>query len=109
MALDCPRCSGSKLKCLRETRTGRTLSRCPECGGIWFGGGDLPAILGVPATAFQPPEDSLHVRRRCPVCKQRMCAFRFPGTLSEIEICETCLGVWLDEAEYEKIREALRR
>lgn len=109
MALDCPRCAGSKLKPVREKRTGLTLGLCPKCGGLWFGGGDLPRMLGVPAAAFQPPEDALHVRRRCPVCRQRMCALRFPNTLSEIEICETCLGVWLDEGEYEKIREALRR
>jgi Zn-finger nucleic acid-binding protein len=35
-----------------------------------------------------------------------MCALRLPNALFEIEICEKCLGVWLDEGEYEQIRQS---
>jgi Zn-finger nucleic acid-binding protein len=109
MSLDCPRCADTELKLVRESRTGLELGVCPKCKGMWFDGGVLPRLLNVPAAGFQPPAQSLHVHRRCPVCHQRMCGFRFPNTLSEIEVCEKCLGVWLDEGEYDMIRGALRR
>jgi Zn-finger nucleic acid-binding protein len=109
MPIDFPRCVRSELKPVREKSSGITLGACPKCNGLWFSGGDLPKLLHVQPTVFAPPPSALHGHRRCPLCKERMCAFRFPDTLFEIEVCETCKGVFLDEGEYEEIRKLAGR
>jgi len=89
---------------MREKNTGLEVGQCPKCKGLWFAGGSLAKMLRLPDETFLPPNTALHVSRRCPTCRIRMCGFRFPDALFEIEVCEQCRGVWLDEGEYEQIR-----
>ena len=107
--MKCPRCSESKLALAREKSTGIEVAQCPKCQGLWFRGGDLAKLLRLPAQLFQIPANTLHVGRRCPICAIRLSAFRFPNSLFEIEVCEKCGGLWLDEGEYEQIRALQRR
>ena len=108
-SINCPRCSESKLHLAREKNTGIEVAQCPKCRGLWFRAGDLPKLLRLPAEMFQIPGSALHVSRRCPACVVRMMGFRFPDSLFEIEVCEKCGGLWLDEGEYEQIRALQRR
>lgn len=109
MPMDCPRCVRLELKPVCEKTSGITLAACSKCKGLWFSGGDLPKLLHVEPRIFAPPSSALHSHRRCPVCNDRMAAYRYPDTLFEIEVCEKCQGIWLDEGEYEEIRKLAAR
>jgi Zn-finger nucleic acid-binding protein len=113
--VNCPACK----RPLREKGAGDiTLDMCyGGCGGIWFDAHELervgPRAAGALHSIWQLPsrsEDS-DGPRACPRCPEQMLDRKwFSDTLKvEIDQCPKCGGIWLDDGEFTKIYEEMKR
>ena len=104
----CPKCKDITLKTSVEKSKNITLDRCPSCQGIWFDDKELQGILGpraekilaIPASARRI-DDIL-----CPRCQTGLYEFVYPGTMTMVDACKTCNGIWLDNMEWKEIKTA---
>ena len=101
--LECPKCQVPlHERALKET--GVRVDCCPTCHGMWFGIGELQSQLeSIDEGEFIPPADARVTDRRCPACSIPMTAFEYLRTGVEIDLCETCRGVWLDVGVLRKL------
>jgi uncharacterized protein len=113
----CPNC-GLALK--KEGVGSVTIDTCRECGGIWFDEGELRQIQQL-GPEQMPQLESMVVPREiyvvrpegsklCPVCNIILTVYRYQYT-SQIQLdgCEQCGGVWVDEGELKGMAEFLRQ
>jgi len=49
------------------------------------------------------PDDAKLGTRLCPDCAKPMHVFYYPQTLVQIDMCKTCLGLWIDAGEAHEI------
>lgn len=102
--MTCPRCS---LELERKIVRGRTteIDRCAKCGGIWFDDGEIGEIIGAgPGRINVPAAARMNEKESCPRCRKPLHAFAYPGTMTIVEGCRSCAGLWLDAGELEEIR-----
>jgi Zn-finger nucleic acid-binding protein len=100
--LRCPCCDRGLVE--RRPREGAVrVDVCPICRGIWFDGGELEEVLRAADEELSVPEDAEESQRHCPRCRCAMYEFRYPDTAIEIDMCDRCLGVWLDDWELREL------
>lgn len=106
--MQCPKCANSPLKSKLVKGTGITLDHCPNCGGLWFDEGELDAVLGKRADRnVQVPDfASLNDKIGCPRCDHSLFEFCYPGTMTLVDMCKKCHGIWLDNLEWKEISAA---
>lgn len=104
----CPRCKNVALT--KGTVPGKALEleRCPECKGIWFDDGELSNVLGNNAARYftVPAYAAMSHTRSCPRCNHPLYEFCYPGTMSLVDACKHCKGIWLDNNELKHIATA---
>lgn len=110
----CPRC---KTALTPSQVDDLKLEICFSCHGTWFDRGELAHAkdIALPDGDWLDFDIWKHSDRftinagpvNCPSCSKRLCRLQYGDTHVEIDVCPTCHGVWLDEAELSKIVEAL--
>lgn len=100
----CPSCSASLAELIVEDVHSDV---CPDCGGLWFLLPELTRCLGelFDADALFRTATTGSTRRRCPGCGETMTAHLHPGMgrMIELDHCEACEGLWLDQSELQAI------
>ncbi len=101
----CPKCKNSSLTKSQLKSKELVLDTCSQCQGVWFGKGELTTMLGPNAKqgfsiqkfAVKNP-DTL-----CPKCNISLYECCYPGTLTLVDGCQQCEGIWLDNNEWSAI------
>lgn len=113
MALVCPACRKIHLKAYTDKNTGLEIDACPKCWGLWFDSNELGHFFTSEQlkSRFFLPEDVMPAQstgfiistktRPCPRCMKAMQEKLF-GDVS-VDICQNCLGIWLDDGELQRI------
>ena len=107
--INCPKCSSEAL--VETPAMGNIpLDVCPGCSGIWFGKGELEALLkqsqGGGTTDLElinPKAEGLS----CPSCKKKMSHGGLLNPLLLVDKCQSCGGIWLDSHELDLVRKLL--
>ena len=102
----CPKCREPELveKMLSDDAT--HIDVCPSCRGGWFDVSELAAVLSVAVDSLTPDDESLKTSRICPNCGVPLSQIMYPETSIEVDVCEDCSGVWLDQGEFRGINRA---
>ena len=100
----CPNCATVELVRRKVVNSDVMLDVCPQCKGLWFQRGQLERVLPKAVPKLAVPPDAKPGHRACPACQQPMHAFDYPGTLVVIDMCQSCLGLWVDAGELREIR-----
>ncbi|HEV8113353.1 MAG TPA: zf-TFIIB domain-containing protein [Planctomycetota bacterium] len=113
--MKCPACK----RMLREKTAGDiTLDMCyGGCGGVWFDANELdhvsPRAAGALHSIWQLASraDDSNGPRECPRCPEQVLDRKwFSDSLKvEIDQCPKCGGIWLDDGEFTKIHEEIKR
>ena len=100
--MNCPKCA---LPLVEKQFRGRptVVDYCQKCQGIWFDDAELSSIIGVPARNLSAPANARPSTLQCPRCAKPLVLFPYPGTMTVIDGCRTCRGVWLDGGEYQEL------
>ena len=104
----CPKCKTATLVKSTLSGEGLVLDRCPECKGLWFDESELSKVLGNKATRYfnVPVNAAVNYSRPCPRCNHTLYEFCYPGTMTLIDACKHCKGIWLDKNEWKQIAAA---
>lgn len=102
--MQCPKCK-KPLKSGKITAKQLVLDQCSQCKGMWFDKGELAILLGARAKKdFVIPKFSAKVLgTECLRCNVSLYEFCYPGTLTLVDGCKQCEGVWLDNNEWKTI------
>jgi len=105
--MKCPKCY-DRLLYRRETNVrGVNIDICPKCRGIWFDMNELASVLGDRAEKIEKiPLGAVIQDHSCPKCDGEMHMFCYPDTMTVVDMCESCLGFWLDDKEWKEIYHA---
>ena len=113
--MNCPACNRS----LREKNVGDfAVDVCyGGCGGIWFdadelnrvsvrGAGTLHRVWQYPRRLEKPDEP-----RMCPRCERQLLDRKWFSEAEKVEIdqCPKCNGIWLDDGEFTRVFEVIRK
>ena len=100
--MNCPKCA---LPLVQKRFKGRPadVDYCQKCQGVWFDDGELSSIIGVPARNLSAPANARPSALQCPRCAKLLVLFPYPGTMTVIDGCRTCRGVWLDGGEFQEL------
>jgi Zn-finger nucleic acid-binding protein len=100
--MNCPKCA---VPLVEKRFKGRPspVDYCQKCQGIWFDDAELSSIIGVPARNLSPPANARPSPLQCPRCAKPLTLHPYPGTMTVIDACRTCRGVWLDGGEYQEL------
>lgn len=106
--MQCPKCKSTPLKRGKISAKQLVLDQCTACKGMWFDKGELTALLGAKAKKdFVIPPFSTEVpNTKCPRCDDNLFEFCYPGTVTLVDGCKKCEGVWLDSNEFKAISQA---
>jgi len=106
--MQCPKCKNTPLKSGKTPVKELVLDQCSQCKGMWFDKGELSTLLGARAKRdFAIPKFSVEVPdAECPRCSVSLYEFCYPGTLTLVDGCKQCEGVWLDNKEWKAISHA---
>lgn len=110
----CPKC---EIELTEAIQGDTVLDVCPQCAGIWFDSEELnrireedPASLIQIDQQFRPrvePATSGGIRN-CPCCRLPMRRYNYLySSPIELDECEQCDGVWVDDGELEKMIQVL--
>ncbi|MCS6829567.1 MAG: zf-TFIIB domain-containing protein [Armatimonadota bacterium] len=114
-ALLCPDC---RIEMQPQRYYGVTVDVCPACAGVWFDEAEIrmlkqvdPLVLltieerAYPDVKYNPEET---VNRRCPRCAILLRPFFYLyDSPVELDRCEQCHGIWIEDGELHKMHEAL--
>jgi len=104
------------VEMIPENYEGVIIDRCPDCGGVWVGQGELgPIIEGrqvefamdqrVEKLAEVGKDEGPEEPRHCPVCGQQMQRFNYAiNTGVFLDRCPQKHGIWLDPGELEQVQ-----
>jgi len=109
--MDCPRCAVELLQL--ESEEG-TMSRCPECAGLWLDIAEVNRLLlrhnmpGLESLGGYPNVDESV--GQCPECQVDLIAVEGGERRSmHYDTCEVCGGIFLEsDAEGDDLKEAVR-
>lgn len=102
--MNCPKCEFIELKQVQVGKNKLELERCPQCKGIWFELGELNRIPGFKGhTHSVVPKHALQNAAKCPKCKIGLFEFCYPDTVTLVDQCKSCSGLWLDNDEWKAI------
>lgn len=97
-----------------ESYLGITFDSCPGCAGLWFEQDTLSQIRKLDEVALETLEEK-HLpkvgqgagrtpERRCPNCDVVMLHYHYAyDSPVELDTCEQCGGLWVDDGELHKI------
>ena len=102
--MNCPKCSDSTLTEKKVKGMDVILDLCPGCKGFWFDTNELGAVLQVPVQEVKVPQEAQEQKHLCPKCQIPLFAFCYPQTMVIIDSCKGCGGIWLDNSEFQEIR-----
>ena len=101
----CPRCEDASLSPLEAGEV--EIDHCVECGGCFYDGGEFQAIEGL---SLRGQHEVRALDLSCPRCDRPMAEIPWPHIPQVVaDVCTGCQGVWLDQGEGAKLREAARR
>lgn len=106
--LKCPKCPSATLEAVKAGEV--AVSRCGECGGIWFDFSELETVLKIPTGLTKidrrPVDlDKNQMKANCPVCKTPMIKLHAIGnTRVVMDGCKVCYGRWLDGGELSRLK-----
>ena len=112
--MKCPACN----KSLREKNAGEfTVDMCHGgCGGIWFDAAELQRVSRQAAaslhTVWQSKDRDVKAAVRiCPRCPEQVLDRKWFSDATKVEIdqCAKCGGIWLDDGEFTRIYEELKK
>ena len=120
--MNCPTCTAP----LRPIRyEGVSIHTCDGCGGEFVGPDEIAHIVGVREARFGPelaaalasrtpafgvPESEAARSVACPGCRGRMRPVNYSADTGVcVDRCGSCRGLWLENAELEKIQLLLER
>lgn len=103
-ALPCPRDESALVEAPQH---GVRAHECKRCHGIFI---DANRVAGLKAQAncnrnVRRPVGQAHIY--CPHDQDKLVPFTFRNV--EVDVCFTCLGVWLDANEFEKVNVIVRQ
>lgn len=109
--LPCPDCH---VALVARSVNGVDVHLCPECAGVWMGGGALTALAAQSSVALLeidriavPAEHRLPrvgADRWCPSCPQPLQCYRYETESPiRLDVCPSCLGVWVEKGELTQI------
>ncbi|MBW2732782.1 MAG: protein kinase [Deltaproteobacteria bacterium] len=108
-AKSCPRCATEYLESVRFGEV--ELDCCQECGGVWLDRGELHALnresLGAGTSPMDLQRRGLQGPMPCPSCGEHLIscwASVDDGKRLDVDFCEVCGGLWLDEGELAQIQ-----
>lgn len=106
--MQCPKCKDISLETSVQKSKNIALDRCPSCKGIWFDDKELHGILGERAEKdlVIPGSARLDENMQCPRCHAGLYEFCYPGTMTMVNACKSCNGIWLDNMEWKEINAA---
>ena len=114
MTADCPRCAVPLAATVLQQVP---VARCPQCRGLWFEAHALhaardaadPDLAFLEVELWSDAEQFRHAPRsgRCPTGDGSLHALEYGHTGVTVDYCDACFGVWLDQAEFERIVTAL--
>ncbi len=111
----CPVC---QIELKPEVHYGVTIDVCPACAGIWFDADELTRLKTIDeqilprldtlyqpeVVAYDPPWERL-----CPVCRYALRPYHYLYSSNiELDTCDQCGGVWVDNSELEKMARVLQ-
>ena len=103
--MQCPRCKTTQLSEIPVKGKPTKLDKCPACKGIWFDEGEVTEIIGT--TAIKTLEIPNFATQQnavvCPRCSKPLYMFSYPGTMTLVDGCKQCNGLWLDNDEIKEI------
>lgn len=101
----CPKCADVSLKTIKESKSNIELDRCPSCKGLWFDKNELTELLGQRAEKYFeiPKFAARNLKSKCPKCSGALYEFCYPDTLTLVDACINCSGIWLDDLEWKQI------
>jgi Zn-finger nucleic acid-binding protein len=99
----------------RLTASGIEVDVCASCAGVWLDKGEL-AVLKLtgtvsemlrlkPAGEADAPASEAEGKLECPACSGALSIL--PVADVDIDICESCQGIWLDKGELDVALAAL--
>jgi Zn-finger nucleic acid-binding protein len=116
--MTCPRCGGrTRARTIKSLK----VDRCPSCGGSWYDAAELRLLKDrEKAGDYRWIDVDLWRERQrfrsgkqehlvCPKDKREMTTVRYGTSRVRVDICSRCRGIWLDQAEYEKILKHLEK
>ncbi len=106
MVINCPR-DGEELTPRKVKGRETEVDFCSTCRGIWFDDGEVASVIGArSAGRLEIPFTAAAISARCPRCDERLLVFPYPDTLTIIDACASCHGVWIDRGEIQSIERA---
>jgi len=109
--MNCPNCKKETLEKISFYKT--QIERCSQCGGIWFDRDELRKakderdqyLKWLDIDLWQKGKKfQISVSKKiCPVCKVPFYAVNYGESKIEVDICNSCKGIWLDKGEFKKI------
>jgi Zn-finger nucleic acid-binding protein len=110
--MKCPR-DGTVLQPVRALNI--ELDKCHKCDGLWFDRGELEKLRDSGMTDLEEAiekrygdpdyqRDTVDGYMQCPRCDGRLSSHSYTFVVPvKVDICQKCLGVWLDDGELDKI------
>lgn len=107
--MECPRC---KTPLERKVVSGKQteIDRCGRCRGVWFDHGEIGVLTGKVGTPPVAVPAGARVRHGelCPRCAQPLHEFAYRGTVTLVNGCRSCAGLWVHGAEVDELYKARR-
>jgi len=100
----CPRCGNRPLRRRKLKDSRIEVDFCEKCRGAWFERRELEKALDVAMKDLRIPEYAGASTRPCPDCAKALREFDYPQTYVKVDMCSSCLGIWLDPGELREIK-----
>ena len=110
--MKCPR-DGTSLE--KVSILQMELDKCHKCDGIWCDAGEMERMRELRAAGIEEAigakygdpeyrEGATDGYMRCPGCSGRLQRYSYSYvTPIELDRCEKCFGIWLDDTELDKV------
>lgn len=113
----CPNCNQKILKEVSFYKN--QVDRCDECKGIWFDQDELRKAkddkdeflkwLDVDLWREKKKLRIFSSTRKCPNCRKNLYEVKYGESNIKVDICNSCKGIWLDQGEFGKIINYLKK
>ena len=114
--MNCPVCKKSELSEIILYNVG--VDYCSECLGLWFEEDELRIAkderdkninwLDIDLWQDKSKFKIASGQKLCPSCRLPLYEVEYEDSLVKVDVCNLCLGVWLDRGEFKRIIEYLQ-